>query len=453
MRVTITGATGFIGRQLVRRLLADGHAVVALTRNVEAARRVLPVRCMCREWDATAGPEADILRGAQALVHLAGEGVADRPWTPARKQAIRDSRVLSTRSLVRALAALPADTRPATLISASAIGYYGDRGDEELDEQSTPGSDFLAGVCAAWEHEAFAAEPLGVRTVVIRIGVVLGKEGGALGRMLLPFRLGLGGRLASGRQWMSWIHLEDLVGLFARALVTGEATGVVNGVAPQPVTNAGFTAALGHALHRPALMPVPGFALRLVLGDMSTVLLASQRVRPRAAERLGFQFRYSEIGPALADCTTAEHQLEYEHWVRRSPDEVFAFFSDAYNLEKITPDFLRFRVLDSTTRPLRAGTCIDYRLSLHGIPLHWRSRIDAWEPNRRFVDVQMRGPYKLWHHTHEFEPYEGGTLIRDRVRYALPLGVLGDLLAHGRVARDLRAIFAFRRKKIDELFG
>jgi len=454
MRIVITGATGFVGRHLVRRLLADGHAVVALARNVEGARRVLPVRCECHAWDPAAGAEAAVLHGADALVHLAGEGIAGRRWTPARKQAVLESRVAGTRALVRALAALPATARPATLLSASAIGYYGDRGDEQLHEHSAAGSDFLAAVCQAWEHEAVAAEELGVRVAVIRIGMVLGKDGGALQKMLLPFRLGLGGRLGSGRQWMSWIHVDDLVGLFAYAIAHTEVRGVLNGVAPTPVTNAEFTAALGRALHRPAVLPVPAVALRLALGEMSAVLLASQRVLARAAQRLGFEFRYPQIGPALADlCSDMAQQLDYEHWVARAPRDVFAFFSGPYNLERITPDFLRFRVLGATTSELREGTCIDYRLSLHGIRLRWRSRIEIWEPNCRFVDVQMCGPYKLWQHTHEFEPYNGGTLIHDRVRYELPLGVLGDLVAGARVAHDLRAIFEFRRKRIDELFS
>jgi NAD dependent epimerase/dehydratase family enzyme len=255
---------------------------------------------------------------------------------------------------VRALAALPATARPTTLIAASAIGYYGDRGDEQLDEAAGPpaggppgrsppstslrtglgrsgqvvatasgdmlvrtrrqaptaGSDFLAAVCQAWEQEAFAARELGVRTAVIRIGVVLGKDGGALRRMLLPFRLGLGGRLGSGRQWMSWIHVDDLVSLFVYAIDHAEASGVLNGVAPTPVTNAEFTTALGRVLRRPAVLPVPAIALRLALGEMSAVLLASQRVLPRAAVRLGFEFRYPEIEPALADlCSTRDHQL------------------------------------------------------------------------------------------------------------------------------------------------
>jgi uncharacterized protein (TIGR01777 family) len=309
MRILITGATGFIGSHLVRRLLAEGHTVVALTRNVRNARRVLPTGCECRAWKPAAGPQAAVLQGADAVVHLAGAGIADQRWTPARKQAIRESRVAGTYALVHALSTLPAAARPATVIAASAIGYYGDRGDEQLDEAAGPGSDFLAEVCEAWEHEAVAAEELNVRVAVIRIGVVLGKDGGALQKMLLPFRLGLGGRLGSGRQWMSWIHVDDLVGLFAYALEHAEVHGVLNGVAPAPVTNAEFTAALGRALCRPAVLPVPALGLRLALGEMSAILLASQRGLPRAAQRFGFEFRHPKIESALADlCSTRDHQ-------------------------------------------------------------------------------------------------------------------------------------------------
>jgi uncharacterized protein (TIGR01777 family) len=305
MRILITGATGFIGSHLVRRLLADGHAVVALTRNVQGARRVLPGGCECRAWKPAATPKAAVLEGADAVVHLAGAGIADQRWTAARKQAIRESRVAGTRALVRALAVLPPAARPATLIAASAIGFYGERGDEQLDEAAAAGTDFLAEVCEGWEREAVAAEELGVQVAVIRIGVVLGKDGGALQKMLLPFRLGLGGRLGSGRQWMSWIHVDDLVRLFAHAIEHADVRGVLNGVAPAPVTNAEFTAALGRALHRPAVLPVPALGLRLALGEMSAMLLASQRVLPRAAQRFGFTFRYPEIGPALTDLCAA----------------------------------------------------------------------------------------------------------------------------------------------------
>lgn len=301
MNVVITGATGFIGRPLARALVAAGHDVTALTRNVARAERLLPAGCAGKEWTPTEPVAPDLLRGVDAIVHLAGEGVADRRWTAERKQAIRDSRVYGTRALVDALASLPGNERPRTFVSASAIGYYGDRGDEALDERSSPGSDFLAEVCVAWEREAFKAAALGLRAVAVRIGVVLSKDGGALAKMLLPFRLGAGGPVGSGRQWMSWIHLDDLVALFTFALDDPAVSGPLNGAAPEPVVNRTFTAELGRALRRPALVPLPAFALRLAFGEMSSVLLASQRVLPAAAERLGFRFRHPRLPGALAE--------------------------------------------------------------------------------------------------------------------------------------------------------
>lgn len=301
MKIVITGATGFIGRELVAQLLTEGHKVGVFTRNLETARTGLPVGCAGHLWNPATGLDSAAIRGVDAIVNLAGEGVADRRWTAARKQAILQSRTTGTHAIVGAIAALPPEARPRALISASAIGYYGDRGDEVLDEGSAPGSDFLAEVCKAWEREALAAQQLGVRTVVVRIGVVLGKGGGALQKMLLPFRFGLGGRLGSGRQWMSWIHVDDLVSLLVSAISDAKASGAINGVAPAPVTNAAFTAALGHVLHRPAIMAVPALALRLTLGEMSAILLASQRVLPGVAERLGVTFRYRHIAGALAD--------------------------------------------------------------------------------------------------------------------------------------------------------
>lgn len=453
MHIVVTGATGFIGRPLVRKLVAAGHAVTALTRDVTAARRVLPARCACVAWNPAAPLDSAVLRGADAVIHLAGEGVADKPWTAQRKQAIRESRVGGSRALVQALHELPSSQRPGLLSSASAIGYYGDRGDTVLDEQAAGGDGFLAEVCQAWEREVFEAQHLGVRTAVIRIGIVLGKDGGALVKMLPPFRLGVGGRMGSGNQWMSWIHLDDLVNLFLFALASAEVSGPVNGVAPNPVTNVTFTAALAAALHRPALLPVPAVALRLAFGEMSTVLLGSQRVLPRLAAHLGFAFQHAELAGALADlCADGYHQVEYEQWVGRPAEEVFAFFADAHNLERITPDFVHFRIVSVSTPQLHAGTTINYRLSLHGVPLRWQSRITEWDPPRRFVDVQTRGPYRLWEHTHELAPYDGGTVVRDRVRYALPFGAAGDLIASRLVARDVRAIFDFRRESIARLF-
>jgi ligand-binding SRPBCC domain-containing protein len=352
------------------------------------------------------------------------------------------------------MGALPEDRRPRVLLSASAIGYYGDRGDELLTEDAHPGSGFLADVCRAWEAQASVAERLGVRTVLLRTGGVLGRGGGALARLLPIFRLGLGGRVGPGTQWMSWIHLDDLIELWTFALDRSDVRGAVNAVAPHPVTNVDFTATLARVLERPAVVPAPTVALRLALGEMADVLLQSQRVVPRVAEIHGASFRHPDLGAALVDLARdPATTLVMEQWVPRPPEEVFAFFADAHNLERITPPFLKFRILGVSTPTLQTGTRIDYQLSLHGVPVRWQSLIRDWTPVRRFVDTQTRGPYHRWEHTHEFEPHDGGTVIRDRVQYELPIGALGAVVAGGFVANDLKKIFTYRRRVIQKIFG
>ena len=295
MRIAITGASGLIGRRLLKNLAAAGHSLRVLSRH---AGTNLPPGVRLFVWDASRGePPADSLQDVDAVVHLAGEPVAQR-WTAHARQAIRESRVTGTRNLVQALAKLP--KKPEVLVCASAVGYYGDRGDEILNESSSPGGDYLAQLCVDWEKEAQSAEASGIRVVRVRTGLVLDARGGALPRMLPPFRMGLGGKLGSGQHWMSWIHLEDLAALFQFALAN-PVSGPLNGVAPNPVINAGFTRALAAAVHRPAIFPVPAFALRLLFGEMSEILLSSQRALPQAAERAGFRFRYPELAPALAD--------------------------------------------------------------------------------------------------------------------------------------------------------
>jgi hypothetical protein len=236
------------------------------------------------------------------VFNLAGEPVAEGRWTAERKRRIRDSRVLGTRNLVAGLAAQ--ESRPRVLVSASAVGYYGDRDDEVLDETSSSGHGFLAEICVEWEREALAAERLGIRVVCVRTGIVLAPGGGALARMLTSFRLGAGGKLGSGRQWMAWIHLDDEVGILIHASQDARIRGAINAVGPRPVTNAEFTRALGHAIHRPAFLPVPMTALRLAFGEMSEILTASQRVLPREAERTGYTFKHPELAGALAAALT-----------------------------------------------------------------------------------------------------------------------------------------------------
>jgi uncharacterized protein (TIGR01777 family) len=295
VNITISGASGFIGRRLLKVLSGAGHNLRVLSRH---SGTNLPNGVRLFVWDPAKGsPPQESLEDADAVIQLAGEPVAQR-WSPEVKRRIRESRVEGTGRLVEALAAL--QRRPEVLVCASAVGYYGSRGDELLDESAPPGSGFLPEVCVAWEKEARAAAALGMRVALIRIGVVLDPRGGALARMLPPFRWGVGGRLGSGRQWMSWIHLADLVELF-RFTMEKPISGVLNGVAPFPVPNREFTQELARAVHRPAWFPVPQFALKTLFGEMAEVLLASQRVTPRAAESAGFRFQFPQLGPALDD--------------------------------------------------------------------------------------------------------------------------------------------------------
>lgn len=295
MKITISGASGLIGRRLLKTLGGNGHTLQVLSRH---AGTNMPGNVKVFAWDPAKGePPAESLRDADAVVHLAGEPVAQR-WTDEVKRRIRDSRVAGTRNLVQAMAKL--ERKPAALVCSSAIGYYGSRGDEILPESAAAGTGFLAEVCVDWEKEAAEAAALGVRVVRMRTGLVLDARGGALARMLPPFKMGAGGKLASGRQWQSWIHVDDLVGLYKLAIETALA-GAVNGVAPYPVTNADFTKALAAAVHRPAIFPVPAFGLKLLFGEMAEVLLASQRVQPRQAEAAGYRFRFPQLEPALAD--------------------------------------------------------------------------------------------------------------------------------------------------------
>jgi uncharacterized protein (TIGR01777 family) len=299
MKILIVGSTGLVGTALQRDLKSAGHTVCRLVRPETKTDLLKGSDGFDVNWDPATGELGGAGVGADAVVNLGGASIAEGRWTPERKRVLRASRVDTTRALVNALTKMAA--RPRVLVSASAIGYYGNRGDEVLQEESPPGNDFLSEIAKAWEAEAWKAEVLGIRVVVARLGVVLAKEGGALPRMVRPFRLGVGGRIGSGRQWMSWITLRDVVAILRMALENGAVRGAINVVAPQPVRNVEFTAALAKALHRPGLFPAPAFALRVVLGEMAdALLLSSQRVAPGQLEKLGYQFSDPELPAALA---------------------------------------------------------------------------------------------------------------------------------------------------------
>jgi uncharacterized protein (TIGR01777 family) len=298
--LAITGATGLIGTALAASCARDGIRVAALVRDVARAAECLPSATL-HAWDATRGsPPETAFEGVDAVVNLAGEPISDGRWTDARKKRLRDSRVVGTRALVDALRGLR--ERPRLLISASGTGYYGDRGAEILTETAAPGSGFLADLARDWEAEAMKATELGMRVVILRNGVVLSKSGGILRKILPPFRLGLGGKIGSGAQWMPWIHLEDEIGFLRHAMTHEAVQGPFNAVAPEPATNAEFVRAVGEALGRPTVLAAPAFALRLAFGTMTDeVLLASQRAMPVRTLETGYVFRHPLLRPALVE--------------------------------------------------------------------------------------------------------------------------------------------------------
>jgi uncharacterized protein len=304
VRVTVTGATGTIGRALVRELLRRGDQVAVLSRNPDRARETLGAEVDPFVWqDAKAAPPPPAsLSGSDGVVHLLGEPIAQR-WSDTARREIRDSRVLGTRNLIEGLHGLPEGERPGVLVSQSAIGWYGARGDEPIDEGEPAGDDFLARIVAAWEAEAKAAEELGLRVVRTRTGVVVSESGGALEKMLPPFKLGVGGPVAGGRQYVPWVHLDDVAGAMAFCLHTDEARGPVNVTAPEPVTNKELSKALGRVLGRPAVAPVPALAVKLLYGEMAMVVTRGVRAVPKRLRELGYEWRQPELEAALRDAT------------------------------------------------------------------------------------------------------------------------------------------------------
>jgi uncharacterized protein (TIGR01777 family) len=403
-------------------------------------------------WDPTKSECPHDLEPFDALVNLMGESIAQGSWTPKRKESIRQSRGLATR---RIGAALARRKKPLScFVSTSAIGFY-PYDNEPYDaapgftEQSAPGSHFLAEVCQEWETAA--REAPAERHVILRVGMVIGPNGGAMEKLRPLFAAGLGGRLGDGRQIMSWVHRDDLISMYSEALKDKTWEGIYNAVSPEPVSNRVFTQTLGKVLHRPTLFAVPAFAMRTALGEMSQMLLKSQKVLPRRLVERGFNFRFPKLDKALDDAC-AFHRLETQQFLARPLSDVFEFFCDPHNLERITPKTLNFKIETISSPTIAAGTTITYRLRLHGVPFRWKTLIKEWEPGRYFVDTQEKGPYAVWHHTHRFHEVPGGTLMTDEVKYQVPFGWLGESTALPLVRSEVRKIFQHRRDVIGSLF-
>ncbi|MBH8563445.1 TIGR01777 family oxidoreductase [Nostoc sp. CENA67] len=303
MKLAITGATGFVGSHLVERLHKEGHRVVVLTRNTAFAQKIFPPNAfpnveIVAYTPTVSGSWQDAIALCDGVVNLAGEPIAEKRWTPEHKQEILNSRQLGTQKIVEAIA--KANPRPTVLVNASAIGYYGISETATFDETSLPANDFLAQVCKAWEAEATKVKDVGVRLVILRFGIVLGL-GGALGKMITPFKLFAGGPIGSGRQWFSWIHVDDLVNLIVQALTKPEMEGVYNATAPNPVRMADLSQTMGQVMNRPSWLPVPGFAIEALLGDGAIVVLEGQKVLPKRTLASGFEYQYPNLQPALRE--------------------------------------------------------------------------------------------------------------------------------------------------------
>jgi uncharacterized protein (TIGR01777 family) len=302
MKILVTGATGFVGQRVVKQLTDGGDQVVVLTRNIAKGALYFGNKCQYFMWSDTATlPPKEAFDGVDAVINLMGEGIADKRWDEGQKKKIYDSRIVATSNLIEVIKGL--SKKPSAFISASAVGIYGNRGDEEINESSTTADDFLSRICKDWEQAASKAKDLGLRTAIIRIGVVIGKDGGALKKMLPIFKLGAGGPVGSGKQYMSWIHVDDIAGMFVRAAKDSSLEGIFNGTSPYPARSKDFARELGKVLHRPAFAPAPALALKLVFGEMSQVLLDGQKVLPVKFKEKKFSYRYPTLEMALTEST------------------------------------------------------------------------------------------------------------------------------------------------------
>ncbi len=451
MKVLITGASGLVGMELSKLLLKQGHSIVATGRSDEAKfRKKFFLPCEYYQWldPKNTEPPVSVLN-VDAAIHLMGENLAARRWTKNVKKELYDSRILSTRNLV---SALNKSEKCKTLISASAIGIYGDQGDRPLNEGSaTTRGDFLGDLCNKWEEEAKSFKG---HTCTPRIGVVLSSKGGAIEEMTPIFQNGLGGALGSGEQWMSWIHLTDLIRLLDHLLKN--PVEILNAVAPHPVQNIEFTKNLNMALRVRGFLPVPKAILKLIKGEMSKIVLASHRVESKNLK--GFDFLYPKLEIALSEIfdwvgDKNDRMFYSETWVPSRLSDVFSFFSNEKNLEKITPEFLTFKVLNKSTDQIQEGTKISYKLKIHGFPVKWKSQITNWSPDEKFQDTQSSGPYKKWEHSHEFQSLAEGTSVTDKVVYQLPLAGFGGNFANWFIRKDICKIFDYRTRIINEEFG
>ncbi len=454
MKILLTGGTGLIGSELGKDLVRKGHHLFVLTRNAKTSSVKCPYPHTAIQWDGEKDSlDSKHFQGIDGVIHLAGVSVAEKRWSDKFKIRLENSRILLTKNLLK-----NAPSNLKFFIGASAIGYYPENS-KPMDESVAPADNFFGELCKNWEAMAYqmlSGQPA-TRVCHIRTGIVLSAQGGALEQMLPPLKSGLGGPLADGTQIMSWIDIQDIVGIYLYALENKDVVGPINGVAPNPISNKKFTKIIGQRISRPVLVPVPRFSLKIIVGEFTKYLLMSQNVSAQKIVSLGYKFKFdtaeSSLEKNIPKLKIAEARFASELYVNESVDKVFLFFSNVDNLEKITPPAMRFKVISKTTDKIEKGTLITYKLWLDGvIPLKWQTLITTWNPPNSFSDMQEKGPYKKWHHTHLFEPLGAGTLVKDQVDYSLPLGIIGLIFAGWKVRRDINKIFKYRTQVLNSTF-
>lgn len=459
MKILITGATGLVGKKLCLALARSGHQLLILTRHPESSHLKIPAPHHSFNWDVEPGHnDTEAFKSLDAVIHLAGENVASGRWNQKRVNSIIQSRVGGMQKLWNIIEKFK--VQPSVIISASATGFYGDRKDELLTETAKPGQGFLSETCQKWENALFhptQKQFKNIRKVTLRIGMILDEQEGALEKILPIFENNLGGKLGNGKQWMPWIHIDDLVKLFEFSLFNKQVEGPLNASAPEMVNNLEFTKTLSKSIHKLAILPAPAFAIKSIMGRMSEIILASQKISSQKALDLRFIYQYPHLEDALSDLTKARLKgfqlFKTSQWINQPIETTFEFFSKTENLELITPQHLNFKVSHQSSSSIEEGTHIQYRLKLHGIPFKWTSLIKSWEPNHSFIDIQIKGPYHTWHHTHRFESLDGGTLIHDEVQYRCPFSFLGRIMNLLWIRKEIESIFSYRKNVVAHAIG
>lgn len=452
-KILVMGGTGFIGSELCQSLVENNWHINVLTRSISTKKMKLSFPCHLYEWELWNIPQA-ALEGVKVIINLVGEPIADHYWTPSFQKLLYESRINSVKALGHALEKYK--MKPNLIIQASATGFYSDSFLEEHTEEGKRGSGFLSDLCSDWEHEAFKLKKYS-RFCLLRLGIVLGGYGGAFPKLCDIYSLGLGGQLGSGHQWMNWVHIKDVVRFIEYLILNKALSGVYNLVAPNNANHKEFHSELCD--YKPSLkrLIVPAFCLKVLLGARSSLVLKGSKVIPKRVLESHFKFIFPELKVALTGLFTGDlypkaHSIKYKIWTPLAQQEVWNFMSSAYNLEKLTPPWMDFKVTHMSTNEIEKNTVISYKFVLKKIPLVWTTRIISWEPNCSFTDNQDKGPYKLWSHNHLFSELAGGTLIEDHIDYSLPFFPIGNLF-FPLVKREIKRIFEYRQQQISGLFS